>query len=389
MCWRAIMLGAIFSPSVATLDPRRVPCPMTIGRCLGGEDHVYDNTEEWAGNLEPTLDYIRQLLQTCVEIEHSTIPLYLTACYSMRNTSTWEHGIIQGIAIEEMLHMTNVANVLNAIGGAPSIDSPSFIPTFPIDIPVINITAGVRPFGRDATNTFEQIETTYETTKTITATYSYIARMLVDLTIKYGEKAVFSGDPALQVSVSTHGGESSRVITGLASAVSALHGVSDQGSGCPAADPFGFNISAGPLGGGVAHWARFKEVLVGREFLPNDTAATGPTGPTHSIDWGGASYTFESNPRVEDFPEGSDAHALALAFASNYTMLLVKLHAVFNGSPQTFSQTLSVMYKLRQMAVQMMNTHDPRLPSNMSVGIGMLHVAAVLLCVQYASRCAC
>ena len=49
-------------------------------------------------------------------------------------------------------------------------------------------------------------------------------------------------------------------------------------------------------------------------------------------------HPFASNPRVDDFPQGSRAGALSLAFAVNYTNLLVSLHAVFNGAPQTFGQ---------------------------------------------------
>ena len=150
---------------------------------------------------DATIAYIRHLLQICIEIEHSTIPLYLTAVYSMRNTSSWEHGVILGVVIEEMLHMTNVANLLNAIGGHPDISKPDFVPNYPITIPVINISAGISPFGKSATATFEQVESGFEATKTIRATYTWIAQTLRTLCQQLGEKTVFSGEPALQVRV--------------------------------------------------------------------------------------------------------------------------------------------------------------------------------------------
>ena len=34
--------------------------------------------------------------------------------------------------------MTTAANLLNAVGGAPSIDQPAFIPSWPLEIPLIN-----------------------------------------------------------------------------------------------------------------------------------------------------------------------------------------------------------------------------------------------------------
>ena len=56
-------------------------------------------------------------------------------------------------------------------------------------------------------------------------------------------------------------------------------------------------------------------------------------------------------------------------FASNYTALLVALHNVFNGQPNTLMSTLMQMYQLKTMAQALMDTPDPRLP-NSTLGIG-------------------
>ena len=58
-----------------------------------------------------------------------------------------------------------------------------------------------------------------------------------------------------------------------------------------------------------------------------------------------------------------------LEFAANYTSLLVSLHNVFNGQPDTLMSTLMQMYQLKSMAQQLMDTDDPRLP-NSTLGIG-------------------
>jgi hypothetical protein len=49
---------------------------------------------------------------------------------------------IKGVVIEEMLHMTIAANVLNAVGGHPAIDRPDFVPNYPEDLPALNLTVG-------------------------------------------------------------------------------------------------------------------------------------------------------------------------------------------------------------------------------------------------------
>ena len=234
--------------------------------------------------LTPTLGYLRQLLQTCVEIEHSTIPLYLTAAWSMDDNKSFAYNVTHGVAIEEMLHMTDAANLLNAIGGAPDIDQPSFVPRYPIVMPIINVSSSIASFSRRTYGTFEKIEVEGPA-KTIATTYAYVADVLTQLVAAPGEAAVFPGDPARLVNVTTRGGERTTVVTTLAAAVAALEGISDQGSGCPSPDPPGFNLSAGALGGGLAHFARFKEVLVGREYRTGDTVDSGPTGAAVAVDW--------------------------------------------------------------------------------------------------------
>ena len=46
-------------------------------------------------------------LQQAVELEHSTIPLYLYSLYSLdRNSNREISDILQSVVVEEMLHMT-------------------------------------------------------------------------------------------------------------------------------------------------------------------------------------------------------------------------------------------------------------------------------------------
>ena len=78
--------------------------------------------------LKSGLEYLRQMLQMAIQVEHSTIPLYLSSLYSIKDSGSWPATLIRSVAIEEMLHMTVAANILNAIGGHPAIDRPGFVP---------------------------------------------------------------------------------------------------------------------------------------------------------------------------------------------------------------------------------------------------------------------
>lgn len=86
-------------------------------------------------------------LQTAVEIELSTIPVYLYTYYSLnRMNGSWDNlkngdqlatfankagGLIMSVAIEEMLHMSLACNILRALGGQPKLylRSPASYPT--------------------------------------------------------------------------------------------------------------------------------------------------------------------------------------------------------------------------------------------------------------------
>ena len=91
------------------------------------------------------LEELRNHLQYAVGIELATIPAYLYALYSIEEgTNTAVAEVIQSVALEEMLHMTLAANVLNAIGGEPSPDpvtGPEVrnpIPVYPAMVPFID-----------------------------------------------------------------------------------------------------------------------------------------------------------------------------------------------------------------------------------------------------------
>src|SRR5690348_596215 len=74
-------------------------------------------------------DWIEQMLQSAIELEFATIPPYLVAMWSIVDQSDPVFGLIEQIVKQEMLHMGIVANILNAIDGAPNIAHR--IPSYP------------------------------------------------------------------------------------------------------------------------------------------------------------------------------------------------------------------------------------------------------------------
>jgi hypothetical protein len=89
-------------------------------------------------------------LQNAVKLEHSTIPPYLTAMFSLKPETNREiDGLIHSIVVQEMLHMTIAANILIAIGGRPQINRREFIPEYPGPLPmnIGDLCVGIEAFS--------------------------------------------------------------------------------------------------------------------------------------------------------------------------------------------------------------------------------------------------
>ena len=86
-------------------------------------------------NIE-TKEDLMQALQIAIELEHATIPPYITAYFSIKPGYNQEvSDLIRSVVMEEMLHMSLACNLLNAIGGSPVIDKPGFVPAYPTGLP--------------------------------------------------------------------------------------------------------------------------------------------------------------------------------------------------------------------------------------------------------------
>jgi len=93
--------------------------------------------------LSPKIANILKHLQTALEIEYATVPIYLYAYYSIHRTppasafpdgtkperiaelQTFANeagGVIMSVAVEEMLHMSLAANLIRSLGGVPDLN---------------------------------------------------------------------------------------------------------------------------------------------------------------------------------------------------------------------------------------------------------------------------
>lgn len=340
-----------------------------------------------------TIEELREYLYKGLQLEHATLPPYLTALYSLhpgKNSDAWH--VIRVVAVEEMLHLTLVANVLNAVGGTPDLTKRGFVPNYPTRLPcgVGDFEVHLRPFSRDALATFLRIEkpasavseadrfvpvdwvalgltsngsapspdelAKLEESGTVlglvpgdpTQRFSSIGEFyeeiirginhLEDQARKVG-KTIFTGDPARQVTPEYFysGGGDVIKVTGRDSAVAALTLVAEQGEG---------------LHGGIydsedeiAHYYRFQQ-LEKRQYYQKGDEPGNPSGPDLHVDWS-AVYPVKPDIKLKHLEGDPEILAAAKEFNQSYATFLADINLAYNGQPDLLLKAVWGMFRIR------------------------------------------
>ena len=314
-----------------------------------------------------SLESLRQHLQWAIELEHSTIPPYLCALYSIdpgRNLEAVE--VISSVLVEEMLHLTLAANLLNAVGGRPRLDIPQMLPGYPRPLPHSDRSFEISlfRFSPEAIEAFLKIEQPSRTSgppednnyETIGQFYQAIEQGFRELSATLGEPNVFCGNPTRQVTDQHFYSGGGRIIAvgNLATALHALEEIVEQGEGAGHAQVWdGDSDVFHPERDQVAHYYRFQELKLGRRYRRGDTPRTGPTGYPISSDWD-AVRPMRTNPRTADHVVGSPIRLAQEEFNHSYCALLQRLEEAFNGAPQMLGAAIGAMYSLKAQAQALM-----------------------------------
>ena len=313
-----------------------------------------------------SLESLQEHLQWAIELEHFTIPPYLCALYSLdrdRNPNAAE--VVCSVMIEEMLHLTLAANLLNAVGGRPRIDTPRMLLPYPRPLPHSDGSFEV-PLARFSPETLEvflEIERPAlpgappegDQYESIGQFYDAIRRGLGELCEHLGEAAVFCGDPARQVSDANVYTGNGRIVTvtNLGSALAALDEIVEQGEGAQLEVWDGDIDVLHPEREEVAHYFRYQELKLGRRYQRGDTPQSGPTGEAIAVDWDGIA-PMRANPRTSDHAPGSSIRTAQDEFNRAYCALLQQLDQAFNGAPEALGPSIGAMYGLTDLAQALM-----------------------------------
>jgi ferritin-like protein len=334
------------------------------------------------------LHQLHEYLYKAMQLEHGTLPPYLTALYSIdfaMNPDAMQ--ILRAVAVEEMLHLTLAANILNAVGGAPDPTRKGFVPRYPTPLPdgEDDFEVELLPFGEKALDSFLQIERPKETppnmrliTKaaappgaihmgppqqpqcryySIGEFYTAIEdgiRFLEGEAQKNGQ-TIFTGDRAKQVTPEYYysGGGEIIPVYDLESAGAAGKLIIEQGEG-QTGDPYSDRE--------LAHYYRFKQLKHGKYYLPGDKEDH-PSGPPCAVDWT-AIQPVTPNLKLAQLPEGSELRNRAEEFNQQYAEFLALLKRAYNGEPHLLLDAVPTMFRFRDRIVELIRNPIPGRATN-------------------------
>lgn len=301
---------------------------------------------------------LHDLVQKAIELEHATIPPYLTAMFSLKSGVNDEVGrLIRQVVVEEMSHMTIAANLLLALGGHPNINQPGFIPQYPGPLPMgiggDDFIVPIAPFSKSLVKevfmTIEEPEdpVPIKIMKAAAPTYATIGEFYEALKTKIRElgNGIFVGDPNAQV-LKWFSPDRVFAITDVDTACRAIDVIVVEGEGT-SSDPF-------QSPGNPAHYYKFSEIYHGKKIVetPDGYAYAGDAIP---LDESGI-YPMKRNCKIADFQTGSKERILIERYCYSYSSLLNALHQAFNENPGHIDAAMGLMYELKLQAVMLMST---------------------------------
>lgn len=326
--------------------------------------------QSYAAAATPVFTHLKALqgaLQEAVNLELFTIPPYLCALYSIQEgTNTEVVRIIRTVVIEEMLHMMLAANILNAIGGKPTIQYPKY--PSPMPHSTIHFTVGLLPFSKKAVNTFLRIERPAAHTGlvpekgtfwSIGEFYQAVGEALIRLDgearkTKPG-RGIFTGSPENQVTEKHYYGSGGQLfgVYSLNDAKRALDEIVGQGEGIDGSIRDGDDAMFGD-DEEFAHYFRFNEIFHEQRYRVTDQPGDAPTGDPLPVDWN-AVHNMVPNPKMSMFAKRRGLHKRSEEFNRSYGKLVENLRRGCNGAPEVLMDGIPLMHAMRLAAIDLMN----------------------------------
>jgi hypothetical protein len=309
----------------------------------------------------PDEDYESALvasLHAAVRIEFATIPLYLTALWSIIDQTHLAAITIRAVVHEEMLHLSLLCNLLSALGQRPVLTGDN-VPTFPGTLPGDvhkDIELNLLGYGPEALDLFMHIERPYKPTEiededpeqfdTSDRTIGQFYETMITSLAKKGDELDLN--PKWQIA----GPFSWLVITDLRDVEDALLLIMEQGEGAPGGIPY----SRSPRY--LSHYYRFKSLALQRKLTWDASKNKLVKGDPIT-----APPVFTLAPAPEGEYGLAAPSALRRAndkFETTYSQMLRFLEGSWlEGGHKSYLKAIELMFDLCQLAQTMMHIGTP------------------------------
>ena len=293
-----------------------------------------------------TVDELKTQLQTAIQLEFATIPPYLTALYSIKSGSNQEaFNRIKMVVIQEMFHMTQVANILIAIGGVPIINSSEAIPSYPTRLPggvLPNLNVTLEKLSLEYVySVFMGIEIPYRLENGTDVTIGKFYNEIQDCIYCLGSSLTFLQNADKQVNLASPN-FNIIIINDSISANDAINEIVQQGEGSKNDPTQGGNHSD------PAHFFTFEEIVCSKSIVIHpDNATYCYSGAPIPFDAQGV-WPMQSNPSKEVIKDQPNCQNVMESFSAAYKTLLDSLQYTFNGHPDNIHIAISNMFALSE-----------------------------------------
>jgi hypothetical protein len=336
-------LGATAAFSASLRSPFRETVAQRFNRLMSSVQEI------------DTIEDLRDYVQTAIALEQATLPLYLTAAWSIKGTSPSDLAIVRiimTIAFQEMVHMGLACNLLKAIGGSPRINTHDAVVQFPDYLPGVDLGEKVdlRPISTDRVKLFMEIEKPLNPIPpalltaavprypTIGEFYAAIRRGLAKVDPHF--------DTAGQLTRNVRGNKIT-VIANQTDAQNAVKLIQEQGEGTTTSQ------GATDFGGGLAHYYQFQQIdrQMRYKLVPGTTQYK--LDPASPLPFPAAAEIYPMAPvPCGGYPNVPEA----VAFDQLYSTMLGQLQKAWDGGDaEALEEAVNSMLGLQDAAVAIMS----------------------------------
>ena len=297
---------------------------------------------------------LRALVQAAIDLEFATLPPYLYAKFPiLPETNAAALTRLNMIVGQEMIHMCLACNILNAIGGTPSINPPHYPGPLPGDVNA-ELIIHLLPFSEKAMAQGMEIERPSEPIQpalalavegpiTIGQFYERLDQELAKLPVSAwtANRNQFSDAQFFQGQLFA--------VNDYADAHRAIDNIVSEGEGTSVSpdnpgSPLDFQDE-------LAHYYRFWEIEKNQVLTKAEVGSGYRWGAPLGVDWS-AAYPAIADPESHDFSRDSPAAQQAQdACNVAFTAMVDALSSAFSGAAGGLGIAVRAMFDLRMTAL--------------------------------------